>query len=173
MKKHLETPRLLLRPPTPDDFEAMHPIGSNPANVRYMSWGPSAEADTRDYLALSKPGSDFAVILKATGEVIGSCGITPDKDNDTGDMGWILHMDHWKNGYGSEIVAELIRYGFEELRLRRLWAVCAADNYGSCRVMERNGMRREALKRKAFWARIDKEWIDRAEYAILAEEYFI
>jgi len=34
-------------------------------------------------------------------------------------------------------------------------------------------MRREALRVKAFWACVDKEWIDEAEYAIRAEEYFI
>jgi RimJ/RimL family protein N-acetyltransferase len=38
--------------------------------------------------------------------------------------------------------------------------------------MERNEMRREALHKKAFWVRVDKEWIDEAIYAILAEEYF-
>jgi hypothetical protein len=32
-------------------------------------------------------------------------------------------------------------------------------------------MRREALHVKAFWARVDKEWVDLVEYAILAEEY--
>jgi hypothetical protein len=37
--------------------------------------------------------------------------------------------------------------------------------------MERNGMRREALHKKAFWARVDEEWVDMVEYAILAEEY--
>ena len=67
---------------------------------------------------------------------------------------------------------ELIRYGFEVLKLRRLAAPCAAVNYGSYRIMERNGMRREALHVKAFWARVDKEWVDKAEYAILVEEYF-
>ena len=33
-------------------------------------------------------------------------------------------------------------------------------------------MRREAVKVKAFWARVDEEWVDKAEYAILAEDYF-
>ena len=33
-------------------------------------------------------------------------------------------------------------------------------------------MRREATYIKAFWARVDKEWIDAAGYAILAEDYF-
>jgi RimJ/RimL family protein N-acetyltransferase len=38
--------------------------------------------------------------------------------------------------------------------------------------MERSAMRLEGLHRRAFWARVDREWIDRADYAILAEEYF-
>ncbi|MCL2402205.1 MAG: GNAT family N-acetyltransferase [Oscillospiraceae bacterium] len=168
----LETERLILRPPMPDDFDAFHSWGGNPANTRYLSWGPNTETQTRDFLSSVKPGYDFAVVVKATGEVIGSCGIYPDNNNDTASLGWVLHMDHWKNGYGTELCAELIRYGFEDLKLRRLYAPCAAVNYGSYRVMERNGMRREALHKKAFWARVDKEWIDEAIYAILAEEYF-
>jgi len=57
------------------------------------------------------------------------------------------------------------------LKLHRMFAPCAAANYGSWRVMDRNGMRREALRVKAFWARVEKEWVDSFEYAILAEEY--
>jgi len=100
-----------------------------------------------------------------------SCGVYPDTSSDTGELGWILHKDHWKYGYGTELGGELIRYGFEILKMRRLIAPCAAVNYGSCRVMERNGMRREALHVKAFWARVDNEWIDESIYAILSEEY--
>ncbi|MCL1953085.1 MAG: GNAT family N-acetyltransferase [Oscillospiraceae bacterium] len=172
MKPELETTRLLLRPLTPDDFTAVHSWAGSPANVRYMSWGPNSEEQTRAFLdSLVTPGKDFAVVLKETGRVIGSCGIYPDDKMDTGELGWILHRDHWKHGYGTEFAGELIRYGFEDLKLRRVTAYCAAANYGSRRVMERNGMRREALHVKAFWARIDKEWIDQAVYAILAEEY--
>jgi RimJ/RimL family protein N-acetyltransferase len=109
--------------------------------------------------------------LKKTGVVIGSGGIYPDEYGDTGELGWILHRDHWKRGLGTEFGGALIKYGFEELKLRRIFAPCAAVNYGSYRVMERNGMRREAVHRKAFWSRVDKEWIDQAVYAILAEEY--
>lgn len=168
----LETARLTLRPLTEDDFEAVHSWAGNPENVRYMAFGPNTEKDTKGFLSITKPGKDFAACLRETGKVIGSCGIYPDADNDTGELGWILHMAHWKQGYGTELAAELIRYGFEDLKLRRITAPCAAVNYGSARVMERNGMRREATHVKAFWARIDKEWIDEAVYAILAEEYF-
>ena len=171
----LKTKRLILRPFTMDDFEAVHSWASNPENTRYMSFGPNTEEDTRGFLSavITATTNDktFAVVLKENGKVIGSCGVHPDCDNGIASLGWILHMDYWKQGYGTELGGELIRYGFEEMKLHRIWAPCAANNYGSWRVMERNGMRREALHKKAFWARVDKEWIDMVEYAILAEEY--
>jgi RimJ/RimL family protein N-acetyltransferase len=170
-KTTLETERLTLRPPAADDFAAFHAWGSNPENTRYMAWGPNDEEQTRAFLAQAKPGRDFAVVLKETGAVIGSCGIYPHDSGYMADVGWILHKDHWKRGYGTEISRELVRYGFEDLKLGRIQAPCAAVNTGSYRVMERAGMRREALHRKAFWARVDKEWIDEAWYAILAEDY--
>ena len=168
----LETTRLILRPLTIDDFEAVHSWAGNPENTRYMAWGPNTEEQTQEFLAsFVTAGKDFAVVIKNTGNVVGSCGVYPDKNNDTGELGWILHKDYWKHGYGTELGGELIRYGFDNLKMRRLTAPCAAVNYGSCRVMERNGMRREALHVKAFWARVNKEWIDEARYAILSEEY--
>jgi RimJ/RimL family protein N-acetyltransferase len=168
----LETARLLMRPLAAGDYEAVQAWAGNPENTRYMSWGPNTAEETRAFLASAKPGRDFAVVLKESGKVIGSCGLYPDSRSDTGILGWILHIGYWKRGYGTELGGELIRYGFEDLGLRRLFAPCASVNYGSYRIMERNGMRREALRLKAFWARVDKEWIDEAEYAILAEEYF-
>ena len=39
----LETDRLILRPLTVNDFEAVHSWGSNPINTRYMAWGPNSE----------------------------------------------------------------------------------------------------------------------------------
>jgi RimJ/RimL family protein N-acetyltransferase len=165
----LNTARLILRPFCESDFEAVHSWASNPENTRYMAWGPNTEEDTRNFLKMTTAGKDFAVVLKSTGKVIGSCGIYPDRHTD--DMGWILHMDYHKQGYGTELCAELLRYGFEDLKLRRISASCAAVNYGSYRIMERNGMRREALHVKKMWARVDKKWIDEAVYAILAEEY--
>ena len=170
--KFLETERLILRAISSDDFIAIHSWASNHENTRYMAWGPNTEEQTLEFISSVRPERDFAVVLKESNQIIGSCGIYPNKDNDTAEMGWILHKDHWKRGYGTELCRELIRYGFEDIKLRRIYAPCAAVNYGSYRIMERNGMRREALHVKAFWARVDKEWIDEAVYAILADEYF-
>ena len=168
----LKTKRLILRPLTMDDFEVVHSWASNPENTRLMKWGPNTKEQTQEFLNNAKLGKDFAVVLRDSNTVIGSCGIYPNSANDTGEIGWILHKNYWKHGYGTELGGELIRYGFEDLKLRRIFAECAAVNYGSSRVMERNAMRREATYIKAFWARVDKEWIDAAGYAILAEDYF-
>ena len=82
----LETERLILRPLTTADFDAVHSWGSNPANVRYMAWGPSSEEDTRAFLESAKAGRDFAVVLKETKKVIGSCGIYPNNEMDTAEL---------------------------------------------------------------------------------------
>ena len=176
----LTTERLILRPFTTDDVDAVQTWAGNPENVRYMSWGPNTLKQTRGFLdsVIKRAGNeprhewDFAVVLRDTGAVIGSVGIYVDGSGAMGQIGWILHLDHHKKGYGTELAAELIRFGFEELKLHRIYAPCVAVNYGSYRVMERNGMRREATFVKAFLARVDKEWVDTAVYAILAEEWF-
>ena len=168
----LETERLILRPLMLDDFNAVHSWANNPENTRLMLWGPNNEEETKSFLSKTTPGKDFAVVLKESDNVIGSCGIYPDADNNNGEVGWILHRDYWRHGYGTEIGGALIKYGFEELSLRRIIAEGAAENYGSRRVMERNGMRQEAIYHKAFRIRSEDRWVDAIGYAILAEDYF-
>lgn len=172
IKDMLFTQRLILRPITLEDATAFQAFGGNPENVRYMAWGPNTLDATIDFIKTTRVGYDFAIILKDTNKLIGSCGIYPDDKNDTGNLGWILHMDYWKCGYGTEFAKELVRYGFEDLKLRRIKADCVAENYGSYRLMERSGMRREGLHKQSMWANVDKEWKDTVSYAILAEEYF-
>ena len=93
-KEILETSRLTLRPLTFDDFEAVHSWANNPENIRYMAWGPNNKEQTRAFLADTKRGRDFAVVLNETGKVIGSCGIYPNDAGYMGDVGWILHKDY-------------------------------------------------------------------------------
>ena len=179
----LETPRLLLRDICEVDFDAIHSMGSNIDNVKYMAWGPNNEEQTREYIANNikdqqaepRVNYDFAVVLKSTGQLIGTGGFSLEKDWHRrefidGSLGWILHMNHWKQGYGTEFAAELIRFGFEAHGLHRMHTNCDAENYGSYRVMERSGMRREAVLKEAILGR-DGKWHDQYLYAILRGEW--
>ncbi|MCL2106851.1 MAG: GNAT family N-acetyltransferase [Oscillospiraceae bacterium] len=181
----LETPGLILRDITEADFSAIHSYGGNIDNVKYMAWGPNSEEGTRGFIARAvemaqaepRVNYDFAMILKSTGQLIGTGGIYLEMDWHgrrfiAGNLGWILHMDYWKQGYCTEFAAALLRFGFEELGLHRIRSSCDAENYGSYRVMERNGMRREAAQKEAILSR-DGKWHDQYEYAILREEWML
>jgi RimJ/RimL family protein N-acetyltransferase len=178
----LETARTILRPLTTGDCAAVQRWASVPENVTYMPWGPNTDTDTLAYLeACEKSWTEnpvrryeFGIVLKASGELIGSCGTYLNNDLSEAELGWILRRDHWKRGIMTETAGELIRFCFEALRLHRVFATSKADNAGSWTVMERNNMRREAHYIKARRLRnVEPEtWVDSYEYAILEEEYF-
>lgn len=175
-----ETKRLILRPYVESDFEAVHSYSSCYENIEYMLWGPNEEKDTRAFISFAikkaneNPCRDyqFAVELKEKGILIGGCSITLINDNQA-EIGWVLHRDFWKHGYGTEIGEFLICFGFEELKLHRIIATCASENYGSYRVMENNGMRREGcfLKARVPNKMSNEKWCDEYSYAIIKEEY--
>jgi RimJ/RimL family protein N-acetyltransferase len=86
------------------------------------------------------------------------------------ELGWVIHPEHTGHGYATEAVEELLRLGFEVLRLRRLVAECFADNEASWRLMERIGMRREVHTRRDSLHRSGR-WLDAYGYAMLADEW--
>lgn len=172
--------RLILREFSHADFEEVHLYASNIENIKYMIWGPNTEEDTIEFLeecienSNRKPRTqyDFAVVLKESGKVIGGCGIYLNETLDEGMLGWILNKNYWKQGYMTEAGKELVRFSFEDLKLHRLYSYCDSENYGSFRVMENLGMRREGhiIKSRKFTGYADK-YRDEFIYGILEEEW--
>ena len=171
----LRTPTLVLRPFRAEDAEAVQAYAGDIEVLRYMLWGPNDEETTRWFLSntIEKNSQeprmqyDFAVCLAETGELIGGCGIYPEEEK--AHLGWVLNKRFWKRGYGTELAAELIRFGFEDLRLDHITATCDAENVGSYRVMERNGMKRTGYIEKCRETR--NGWRDELHYAITREEW--
>lgn len=77
--------------------------------------------------------------------------------------------DYQGLGLATEGAAELLRIGFDGLRLHRLCGRCDARNQASARLMERLGMRKEAHLVQN--ERVKGEWTDELVFAILAEEW--
>ncbi len=172
----LETGRLLLRPVQEEDFAALHACVDNVENLKYNLFGPNTEEETREFIrfVIEKFNEDpcveynFTVILKETGSVIGNCEISRIQ-NQEAMLGWMIHKNHWKKGYGTELAGALLWYCFERLKLHRVWATCDSENYGSYKVMEKNGMRREGEFIKKRNSRMG--WRNELLYAILDEEW--
>jgi RimJ/RimL family protein N-acetyltransferase len=181
MLKPLETKRLILRTLLPKDFDDVHSYASVPENSIYMEWGPNTEEETRAFIQTSilqaeeSPCTNhqYAAVLKETGHLIGACNLV--LKGGKAEIGWILHRDYWKQGYGPEMGKALLELGFDELHLHRITARCDAENYGSYRVMEKIGMRREGLLLQARPANklSNKKYGDESIYAILKEEWDI
>ncbi len=179
MMKPLKTERMILRKFTQDDFEAVHSYASVPENIIYMMWGPNTQDETRAFIhmAISKAEEtpcmnyQYAAVLKDNGKLIGACNLA--LSGDEAEIGWILHRDYWKQGYGPEMGRAMLKLGFEELHLHRIIAHCDAENYGSYRVMEKIGMRREGLFIEGRPANklSNKKYGDELTYAILKEEW--
>jgi len=177
--KTLETERLILRKFTPDDFTAVHSYASVPENTTYMVWGPNTEAQTRAFInmAISKADEEpctnyqYAAVLKDSGRLIGACNIAP--TGERAEIGWILHRDYWKQGFGTEMGKSLLHFGFCELGLRRIIAECHAENYGSYRIMENIGMRREAvfLEAHPVYNTVEGRYGDAYGYAVTKDEW--
>lgn len=180
--KTLETERLVLRPFRETDYEAVHAYASVVENTQYMFWGPNDEADTRAFILQAIEQSKeipcknyhFAAVLKSSNRLIGACNISV-LGNDQAEVGWILHRDYWRQGFGTEMGKRIVEFGFKELGLHRIIARCDTENHGSYRVMERIGMRREVCFSEARPANklSDKKYGDEYLYAILRDEWAI
>lgn len=175
----LATQRLLLRPFTEDDLDALHDIQGRADVARYLYWAPRSRAETREMLDRVKrmraidEESDalrLAAVLPDSGILIGDVSLQLiSREHLQGEIGFVLHPDHQRRGYATEASALLLRLGFETLRLHRIIGRCDARNIASARVMERLGMRREAhFQQNEF---VKGEWCDELVYAILAAEW--
>ena len=86
-----------------------------------------------------------------------------------GDVGYGLRADRWGRGLTTEAVRMLIGFGFEQLELHRIAAVCDPGNVGSRRVMEKVGMQAEGRLREDMLSQ--GRWRDSLAYAILEDEW--
>lgn len=162
--KIIATDRLILRPFTANDLDALFAVLNRPEVWQYDPGRPRTMSETGETLAIwineyTRHGfGRFAVIEKASGKLIGYCGLQ-----------WLL-LDHglykspevelfyaldpafWGKGYITEAARAMIGFGFADLKLKRIVSTAVGANERSVNVMRRVGMR---VERDPF----DPDWI--------------
>ena len=176
----VRTERLRIRRATPHDLDATWSFRRLPEVGEWVTW--TAEDGDRYAEQFLDPGRlASTLVVERDGRVIGDLMVRIEDAWAQGEvaahavgvqaeLGWSLDPQYAGQGYATEAVAELLRICFEELGLRRVVALCFADNTASWRLMERVGMRRESHNVGDSLHRSGR-WLDGYGYALLAEEW--
>jgi RimJ/RimL family protein N-acetyltransferase len=174
----IETSRLRLRFFVPEDVAAVHAIESRDDVTRWLYWGPRSEEEVRAVLerkiarARDAPetGVAFAVLLKASDELIGYADVSPGPpEHRQGEIGFVFHPDHQGQGYATEAAEALLALAFGAYDLHRVEARAEARNVASVRVLEKLGLRREGQLVEN--ERVKGEWQSEVVYGLLAREW--
>ena len=96
-----------------------------------------------------KPTKIFAITSE--NRAIGSIGIFPDQDiyRKNGAIAYWIAEPYWGKGIATSAIEQILRYGFDELELTRIYAKPFGTNIGSQRVLEKMGFALEATISKA------------------------
>jgi len=141
---NLETERLILRPLSLDDLNAVFKWTGDPRVNKYMIYplykNPEDGREWLSHLYENEKNIDYGFVYKETGELIGSGGIYYHEDIDTWRIGYNLACDFWKKGLAVEAMEKIIEYGRSKFDIKIIDGEFCVDNYGSRRVMEKLGM---------------------------------
>ena len=167
----LRTQRLVLRPFTLADAPRVQKLAGerevalNTLTIPHPYPDGAAEEWIRSH-ELKEGEVGFAI---DDGQLVGAIGLKVKRDDDIAELGYWIGVPYWGLGYASEAAAEVIRYGFEELQLNKIYAAHFTRNLASGRVMQKLGMCYEGTLRQHHkkWG----EYVDEDVYGILREEW--
>jgi RimJ/RimL family protein N-acetyltransferase len=147
----LETERLVLRRLTVADVDNLFDLDSDPDVMHFISGGRPTRREEivadvlpaflRYYERFAGYGF-WAAVEKSSGEFLGWFHFRPRDGSlaDQPELGYRLRKSAWGKGYGTEGSRALIRKGFTELGVRRVFAETMAVHCASRRVMEKAGL---------------------------------
>ena len=148
----LKTKRLILDQIKPSDIPNIVAYAGNikiVENTRSMPY-PYHEEDAISWMHVANSGFKakdnymFAIRFSDTLSFIGGIGLTIDQENNRAELGYWLAEDFWNMGLTTEAVKAIIKFGFEELKLNKIFAVYLTSNEASGKVMIKNRMVKEA-----------------------------
>ncbi len=176
-KPVIETPRLILRPLTPNDVPDLRRWLAR--DEIYTYWGRPASKGEREPELLfvdprpwvkRKPSPDFkwGVVLRETNAVVGDISIFDIENSRMGSVGYRFDPEVWGRGYASEALAAAVEFVFTHTELDRLHATADVRNTASNRVLEKCGFMREGTVRHGkmvsaycdyhIWGMLREDW---------------
>lgn len=167
----LVTQRLHLRPFTAADAAAVqrlagaHEVALNTLLIPHPYPDGAAEA----WIAKHAQSAELTFAID-DGQLVGAIGLRVEPEHARAEIGYWIGVPFWGRGYATEAAAAVVRFGFEEHPLNRIFAQVFRRNPASARVLEKIGLRHEGTLRQHL-----KKWgelVDVEYYAILRDEWY-
>lgn len=147
-----ETDRLILRTIEDGDAALQHRLLNTPAvmarlgGVKELHEIEAKHAKSR--ASYAQEGFSFLMMIeKASGELVGHCGIkrvdSPlAKNQGDHEVGWLVREDRWRRGYAEEAMRAVLDWAFGRVGAPHVVALTSHANTASWTLMQKLGMRR-------------------------------
>ena len=175
----LKTSRLKVQELSFADLNYVHRLHSLPEIDEFNTIGiPNSVKNTELLLmewieqqnAFPRMSYIFTVRHIETNQFIGLIALTLGKlTYKIAEVWYKTYPAYWGQGYTTEALTTLLKFGFIDLGLHRIEAGCAVENKASLRVLEKVGMTQEGRKREILPIR--GKWIDNYFYSILESDF--
>lgn len=146
---YFETERLILKPYEYAFEDVIYPVVAQREVADTMIMIPhpyprKAVSQWIEYLhtnAQKGTAYEFAIFLKENPEkYIGNCGLVSiSKEHKKAEIAYFIDHNEWGNGYATEAARCILDYGFQQLKLERIYGRCMTRNKASRVVMEKLG----------------------------------
>jgi RimJ/RimL family protein N-acetyltransferase len=100
--------------------------------------------------------------------LVGACDLTLDNDEEA-DLGYVFGHQVWGRGYATEAAGAMVRAGFEQLGLKRIYGICEVTHRASSRVLEKVGLRWARTARR--YRNAKGRWWDMDIYEIWRDDW--
>lgn len=175
--KTYETERLVLRPFTENDAEALfNNWASDDEVTKYLTWPThSSVEESREYVNYciqqysTSSCYQWGIELKSTHELIGNISVVSlIEELECMELGWVIGRKYWGNGYMPEAATKVIDVLFDEVGVNCVYAEHDVNNPKSGRVMQKIGMKFEGVLRQ--FGKNNQGIVDIARYSIVKSE---
>lgn len=171
-----ETERLVIRPLSNADYENWlegfnnrqlskhrHDLGKLDMSECTHEWYSNL-INKHQELALEDTAYVFAIFNKSDGAHIGMIDFSTLEraDFQWGRIGYTIHNQYWRMGYGKEAVEEALNIAFKQLNYHRIEAHINLDNAASINLAKSVGMEYECTRKRFIFE--FGEWTDNLIY---------
>jgi ribosomal-protein-alanine N-acetyltransferase len=170
--------RLRLREVTPGDVEPLLAVYGDPAATEHLPFEPRTREEVVAIIEEGLAAAEaqprllylLAVVDVGTGDVIGVARLKVEADHPhSAEIGLGLRPDHWGRGMGTDLVRLLLKLGFKQLGLHRVWGARSPANTAAQLAMLVAGMVEEGRIRHH--VRAKGVWRDSIVHSALEDEW--